>query len=382
MNMYMSIFFWLTIAGIIVLLIAAIPYIIYLFGITFGKKIKPVETDLKNLPNISIVICAYKEERNIAKKIQSICDCTYPQDKIEVIIVIDKSEDNTEVVAEDTLKKTSLKWKTYLNTERTGKNKSLNMGINMASNDIIIDTDADVIWAENTVELLVKRLISDDKIAAVSADLQPYSGKDAVTSNEQVYRSFYGRMSEWESANDATYSFNGNLIALNRNIVGEITESIGPDDANIAFVAIRNGYRTIYDNSAKVYEELPVNMKKQYAQKARRAKGLIQATLANRDVLKYDRKFSKVFYPLRICMYVITPTIFFIGLILTLVGLGGWLPIVLGIVLLLFILITLIKKGNIITSFTLNQFYLFMGLYSRRKDAVIWDSTSKKVGEQ
>lgn len=378
----MSIFFWLTIAGIILLLIAAVPYIIYLFGITFGKKIDPLESDTQNLPDISIVICAYKEERNIARKIQSICDCTYPQDRIEVVIVTDKSDDRTETVAEDTLKQTSLKWKTHLNTERTGKNKSLNMGIAMASNDIIIDTDADVIWAENTVELLVRRLISDDRIAAVSADLQPYSGKDAVTSNELVYRSFYGRMSEWESANDATYSFNGNLIALRRSVIEGITESIGPDDANIAFVAIRKGYRTIYDNSAKVFEELPPNMKKQYSQKARRAKGLIQATLANRDVLKYDRKFSKVFYPLRICMYVVTPTLFFIGIAATLVGLGGWLPIVLGALVLLFLLITVVRKGNIITSFTLNQFYLFMGLYSRRKDAVIWDSTSKKVGEE
>lgn len=379
----MNLFFWLAIAGVVVLLIAAIPYVIYLFGITFGKKINALSDSVNlALPDISVVICAYKEERNISAKIQSICDCTYPQEKIEVIIVVDKSEDNTEGVAEAKLKETNLRWKIHLNTERTGKNKSLNLGIKMAPHDIIIDTDADVIWARNTVELLVKRLISDENIAAVSADLQPNKGKDAVTSMETVYRSFFGRMSEWESANDATYSFNGNLIALKRNVIGEITEVIGPDDANIAFVAIRKGYRTIYENSAKVFEELPVNMKKQYSQKARRAKGLIQATLANRDILKMERKFSKVFYPLRICMYVITPTLFFIGLLLLIIGLAFWLPILLGIIVLLFILITVFKKGNIITSFTLNQFYLLMGLYSRRKDAVIWDSTSKKVGEE
>ncbi|HJJ27377.1 MAG TPA: glycosyl transferase family 2, partial [Methanocorpusculum sp.] len=92
--------------------------------------------------------------------------------------------------------------------------------------------------------------------------------------------------------------------------------------------------------------------------------------------------FSKVFYPLRHYMCVITPTVFFIGLLLLIIGLAFWLPILLGIIVLLFILITVFKKGNIITSFTLNQFYLLMGLYSRRKDAVIWDSTSKKVGEE
>lgn len=379
----MTIFFWLTIAGVIVLLIAAVPYIIYLFGITFGKKVPELpQTNRENLPNVSVVICAYNEERNIAAKIQNICESTYPLDKMEVIIVLDKPDDNTEGVAVDALKKTNLNWKTYLNSERSGKNGSLNRGIKMASHDIIIDTDADVIWASDAVEILVKHLISDDNIAVVSGDLQPNKGKDAVTSMETVYRSFFGRMSEWESANDATYSVNGCLLALRRNVVGEITEVIGPDDANISFVAIRKGYRIIYDSRAKVFEELPVNMKKQYSQKARRAKGLIQATLANRDIMKMDRKFSKVFYPLRLYMCVITPTVFFIGLLLLIIGLAFWLPILLGIIVLLFILITVFKKGNIITSFTLNQFYLLMGLYSRRKDAVIWVSTSKKVGEE
>ena len=379
----MTIFFWLAIAGVIVLLIAAVPYIIYLFGITFGKKVPVLpQTSRENLPNVSVVICAYNEERNIAAKIQNICESTYPLDKLEVIIVLDKPDDNTEGVAVDALKKTNLNWKTHLNAERMGKNKSVNIGNRLASHDIIIDTDADVLCSLNALEMLVKRLISDESIAAVCGDLQPNKGCDAVTSMENVYRSFFGRMAEWESANDATYSVNGCLLGLKLKAIGEIPEAAGADDANTALLAIRNGHRTSYENDAKVFEELPVNFKKQYSQKARRAKGLIQTTLANRDVLKHDRKFSKVFYPLRICMYVITPTLFFIGLLLLIIGLAFWLPILLGIIVLLFILITVFKKGNIITSFTLNQFYLLMGLYSRRKDAVIWVSTSKKVGEE
>lgn len=373
---------WLIIIGISVLLISSYPYIIYLFGIYFGKKIDEISIDSnQNLPNISIVICAYKEERNIRKKIQNICDCTYPQNKIEVIIVIDKSDDNTEGVARAFLEQKDIKWKVHENIERTGKNKSLNIGIEMASNDIIIDTDADVIWDKSTVEILVRRLISDDKIAAVSADLQPNKGTDTVTTVEKTYRSFFGRMSEWESANDATYIFNGNLIALKKSVIGEITESIGPDDANIAFVAIRKGFRTIYEIRAKVFEELPETMKKQYSQKARRAKGLIQATLANRDLLKHNRKFSKLFYPLRIYMYVLTPTLFFVGLIILIIGAILLHPIISSIAILLIALLLYLIKGNLASAFIINQFYLLAGLYSRRKDAVIWQSTSKKVGE-
>jgi cellulose synthase/poly-beta-1,6-N-acetylglucosamine synthase-like glycosyltransferase len=375
-------YLYLIIAGIILVIIAGLPYFIYFFGVTFGKKIDAVDFNSSlNLPKISVVICAYKEERNISKKIQSIIDCSYPNDKIEVIIVVDRSNDNTEGVANEKLEQSDLSWKIHVNNERTGKNKSLNIGMEMASNDIIVDTDADVIWETTTVEALVRRLISDDKIAAVSADLQPYFGLDRITSMEKTYRSYFGRMSEWESAIDATYIFNGNLIVLKKSIIGEITEFIGPDDANIAFIAIRKGYRTIYDTRAKVYEELPVGMNKQYSQKARRAKGLIQATLANMNLLKMKRPFSRIYYPLRIFMYVITPTLFFIGSTVFAIGLIFVSPILLLILLLMVALFSILWKGNLLTSFIINQIYLMAGLYSRRKDAVIWESTSKKVGE-
>ncbi|MDR0980884.1 MAG: glycosyltransferase [Methanocalculaceae archaeon] len=375
-------FLYLVAIGFGIAIIAIIPYIIYLVGVKFGKKISALpQTEIVSLPNISIVICSYKEERNIGKKIQSISDCSYPNDKIEVVIVIDQADDNTEGVARDTLEHSDLSWKIHVNNERTGKNKSLNIGMGMASNDIIIDTDADVIWDTTTVEMLVRRLVSEEKIAAVSADLQPYAAADRVTSMEMTYRSYFGRMSEWESANDATYIFNGNLIALKKSVIDGITEFIGPDDANIAFVAIRKGYRTIYDTQAKVYEELPENMSKQYSQKARRAKGLIQATLANRDLLKLKRPFSKLFYPLRIWMYVITPTLFFIGAGAFVIGLFFVSPLILLLLLLALALISLVWKGNLLTSFITNQLYLLAGLYSPRKDAVIWESTSKKVGE-
>ena len=70
-------FLYLLIVGAGSILLAVIPYIVYLFGVTFGKK--PAEMDLDisgTLPAISIVICAYNEELTIARKIQSISSST------------------------------------------------------------------------------------------------------------------------------------------------------------------------------------------------------------------------------------------------------------------------------------------------------------------
>ena len=378
----MPVSFSLFLAGVVLILFAAVPYVVYLFGMTFGKKVEPLGRNAAaELPNISIIVCAYNEERTISDKITSISDCTYPKDKIEFVLVVDCADDNTVSVARNALDAVDFKWVIHENEKRSGKNGSFNNGLKIASHNIIIDSDADVEWDSQAIEILVRRLILDENIAVVSGDLQPKVTGEMTSSLEKTYRSYFGRMSEWEGANDATYIINGCLLALRRDVIQEITTCIGPDDANIAFVAIRKGYRILYDRTAKVYEDIPESMKKQYTQKARRAKGIIQATLANRDLMKQKRIFSRVFYPLRVWMYAVTPTLFFAGLLASFIGMLFIFPILAVAALILLVLILRFGKNTLITSFITNQFYLFMGLYSRRKDAVIWQSTSKKVGE-
>ena len=334
----MPVSFSLFLAGVVLILFAAVPYVVYLFGMTFGKK--PAEIiigDSASLPNISIVVCAYNEERNIQNKIQSICDCSYPAEKIELIIVNDASKDNTEAVARTTLETVALRWKLHTNEKQQGKNKSLNTGISLSSEDIIFSTDADLIWDKYSAERLVRGLLSDERNAAGTGDLQPNLGVDRVTSMEKTYRSFFGRMAEWEAAHDSTYAFNGCLLVFFKSRVKRVNDEAGADDANLAFAAIRNGYRTFYDSHAAIYEELPENLKKQYTQKVRRAKGLIQTTLMNRDLLKENRPFSRIFYPLRIWMFTATPTLLFVGTLLFCGGLLFICPLVLfaGIILFL-----------------------------------------------
>ncbi|MBE6506964.1 MAG: glycosyltransferase [Methanocorpusculum parvum] len=378
----MPVSYYIFFAGIFLVLLAAVPYGVYLFGMTFGKKSAAIHTgNTDTLPDISIIVCAYNEERHIKQKIQSISACSYPDEKIELILVNDASSDNTENIAKESLKDVSFRWIIHTNEKQQGKNKSLNTGISLAAQDIVFSTDADLIWDKYSAERLVRGLLSDEKNAAGTGDLQPNQGADRVTSMEKTYRSFFGRMAEWEAAHDSTYAFNGCLLVFRKSRVQAVNEEAGADDANLAFAAIRNGYRTFYDSQAAIYEELPENLKKQYTQKVRRAKGLIQTTLLNRDLLKIKRPFSKIFYPLRIWMFTATPTLLFAGTALFCTGLLFIQPVILVLGVFAFLLLSALKKGNLVTSFITNQFYLFMGLYSRRKDAVIWQSTSKKVGE-
>jgi cellulose synthase/poly-beta-1,6-N-acetylglucosamine synthase-like glycosyltransferase len=73
-----------------------------LFFISFNKRDQPSEE--KIFPFISILIAARNEENNILTCLKAINALTYPQDKFEVLIGNDHSEDSTAALVSDFIK--------------------------------------------------------------------------------------------------------------------------------------------------------------------------------------------------------------------------------------------------------------------------------------
>jgi cellulose synthase/poly-beta-1,6-N-acetylglucosamine synthase-like glycosyltransferase len=357
--------------------IALLPYLIYLAGIYFGKKSDPVIA-LQTYPTISIIISAYNEKLVIEKRITNIQECDYPRENIEIIFVDDCSSDNTKNLAKLYLERSGITHHLIENTERLGTNRSYNSALIKAQYPIIVTTDADVFFEPDALKYLIGRLLSDEKIAAVTGELRPLMNAQSTTLLEGVYRSFYGRMCEWESAHDSTYNFNGALVAFRSDLIKRINDKRGADDANTAFEAIRKGYRAVYESKAIVYEDIPLSFTTQYRQKTRRATGLIEATLSNLDLLGGKTPFSRFFYPLRILIYLCTPTLFFIGLVVFSIGIFQYNPIILPVLVLVLAFAGIFWQQNLVFAFIINQFYLLAGTLNLGKDMRVWESTSDK----
>jgi len=364
--------------GIVLLFIALIPYIVFLFGIRFGKK--PSDTGFPPaFPKISMIISAYNEERVIGDRINNLVQCRIPKESWELIFVDDCSSDNTLSKAKTCLENSGITYTIIANRERRGTSSSYNNAIKVARNPVIITTDADVFFEPDAIRYLIGRLESDKTIAAVCGELCPRQNGNNTTRLEAAYRTYYGRMCDWESAVDSTYNFNGALVAFRSDLIRRIDDKRGADDANTAFEAIRKGYRAVYESRAIVYEDIPPHFSEQYRQKIRRAKQLIDATLANRDLLIMDRPFSRVFYPLRFFMYLVTPVLTFISLALIVAGLYVAYPLLLLVLLIPVSIAGIVWRQNLLNAFLINQFYLLTGLLNMGKDMRIWESTSKKA---
>lgn len=357
--------------GIVFLLLAVFPYAFYLQGIFFGKK-QAVLQPLEAYPPISVVISAYNEQKNVSVRIANLAECNYPD--MEVIFVDDCSTDTTWYLAEEALCAARLNFNLLSNEKQIGTSASYNRAIEATTRDIVVVTDADVMFKKDALHKIITRLMSDELVGAVTGDLQPDESKHKVAELERAYRSFYGRMCAWESAEDSTFNFNGALVAFKKSAVGIIEHRSGADDANIAFNAIRRNYRAVYEQEAVVMEEVPTRASVQFRQKIRRASGLIASVFANRDLMRKERPFGETFFPARATMLIVSPTAFFIGLPLTIYA-GIHVNAVIFGILTIGAIIAFITK-TVFTAFVVNQIYLIFGLLGSRKNTTVWESTS------
>lgn len=112
---------------------------------------------MEELPEVSVIICARNEEENLKKHLPSVLKQNYP--KYEVIVINDRSIDETETVLE-LYKKEYPHLKTSFVPHNAkyidSKKIAVILGVKAAKNDILVFTDADCEpisdkWLENMV---------------------------------------------------------------------------------------------------------------------------------------------------------------------------------------------------------------------------------------
>lgn len=137
----------------------------------YKKKFRVVIKD--EILSVSIVIPARNEEKNIFGCIESIMANKYPAEKFEVIVVNDRSTDNTGTILK-TLQSKYSNLLVHTITEDTvhrnlkGKPGALQVGIETAKGEIIMMTDADCTVSENWIDS-VARCFFDENVGLTAA---------------------------------------------------------------------------------------------------------------------------------------------------------------------------------------------------------------------
>jgi glycosyltransferase involved in cell wall biosynthesis len=115
-------------------------------------------------PSVSVIICAFNEEKHIQQKIENCFAFNYPQESIEVIVVSDGSTDGTDRKLAEIV---DPRLKVYRAPVQQGKTACQNLGAEMARNDVLFFTDATVMHPPDSLRILVRGL-ADETVGCVT----------------------------------------------------------------------------------------------------------------------------------------------------------------------------------------------------------------------
>jgi cellulose synthase/poly-beta-1,6-N-acetylglucosamine synthase-like glycosyltransferase len=152
----------------VLIFISGLIYIYYVENFRKGLKRlknKLPDPDRKDLPELTVIIPARNEEKNISATLNSVLNQNYPQKLFKVIAVNDRSTDSTgEIIDKLSIinnNLTAIHIKEVSNSISPKKNAILS-AVRMSGNEIIVTTDGDCIHSRNWLRSMVAPLIAPD----------------------------------------------------------------------------------------------------------------------------------------------------------------------------------------------------------------------------
>ncbi|MFQ3579078.1 MAG: glycosyltransferase [Bacteroidales bacterium] len=271
-----EILFWLIITLIAHTYIFHSVLLIILSKIKSPKEFLYYDNTSEQLPCISIVMSAFNEQKVIEQKINSIFQSNYPTDKIELLVGSDNSSDSTPDILLN-LQKQYPQLKPFIFQERQGKIKVINKLIAQCSHNIIITTDANVMFHTNTIYELIK-YFKDKNIGLVdSRIINTGKKKDGISIQESFYISREVKIKNIESLLWGTMigPFGG-CFAIRKELFKEVPDNFLVDDFYINMIVLLQDYYAINNIQALVFEDVSNNASEEFRRKVRISSGNFQ----------------------------------------------------------------------------------------------------------
>ena len=143
---------------ILILSVLLLYYLIYL-GIFFRGMGRKYTAAMNAKPFVSVVVAARNEESTIPQLLTSLINQDYPEDKYEIIIADDGSDDNTARIVKDFQKKSDnliLLPVTVSDEVISRKKKALAQAVQKSRGEIILTTDADCVLTYQWISGMVR----------------------------------------------------------------------------------------------------------------------------------------------------------------------------------------------------------------------------------
>ncbi len=239
--------FWLS------ALLVVYIYVGYPLLVRRWPSVRPVRKDDVFLPSVSILVPAFNEEREIEATLRNKLAQDYPRELLEIIVVSDESTDGTDAIVQRIAAEADIPVTLVRQVPRAGKTSGLNLIVPQAKGEILVFSDANSIYAVDTVRKLVRNF-ADPDVGYVTGKMV-YTNPDGslVGDGCSAYMKYENMLREGETRMGSIVGVDGGVDAMRKSIHSHLNPDQLPDFVQPLKV-VEQGYRVVYEPDALLKE--------------------------------------------------------------------------------------------------------------------------------
>jgi len=229
-------------------------------------------------PGVTILIPAHNEECVLAGCLSTMCALDYPEDKLSILVIDDRSTDRTRAIAEEiSNKNVGVRVLSRAPEAAPGKAAAIAEGMAIAASDILVLFDADYLPPPGLLKQLVAPF-ADPNVGATMGRVVPVNTDAGLLTKllDLERRAGYAVDQNGREMWGLNPQFGGTVGGIRRAAL----ESVGgwrvghlAEDTDLTFRLVLAGWRVRYLNHAACYEEVPEDWPNRFRQVRRWAYG-------------------------------------------------------------------------------------------------------------
>ncbi len=213
---------------------------------------------------VSICMCAYNEAAVIAAKAANLLALRGAGDDVQILVYVDGASDDTA----EQLASFGDAITVVVGRERHGKTYGMRLLAGLATGDVIVFTDANVMIEVDALDRL-QAYFRDPAVGCVCGHLEYRNAHASYTS---FVNSAYWRLEEWIKQREAelgsAMGADGSLFAVRRALYPVVPDDI-IDDFYVSMSILCDGHRLVCATDVRAYEHSVVDRGEEFRRKER-----------------------------------------------------------------------------------------------------------------
>ncbi|MCC6281390.1 MAG: glycosyltransferase family 2 protein [Saprospiraceae bacterium] len=280
--------FW---AGMVVVFYAYLGYGMVLFiWVRVKRMFRKAVPETNNLPEVTVVVCAYNEKDWITQKIANSLALDYPLAHIHFLFVTDGSDDGTDALVQTYPYPAGTQWQLLHQPERRGKIAAFQRAMQHIHTPIVISTDANTLVNKEAVHRIVRHF-SDPQVGAVAGEkrIAMQQKEGASSAGEGIYWKYESMLKKWDAELWTVVGAAGELFAFRSEVYEHVPADTIVEDFYLTMRIAQKGFRVQYEPGAYAAETSSVSVSEELKRKVRIAAGGLQAVVRLAPLLNIFR---------------------------------------------------------------------------------------------